>query len=424
MLLFLIGWGSVCGQVLQVTADPSTYKTLTAPAPRAYKMLAASGTGVDHVYLFTSADNFEFATIGYQLADWYDVGTGELVSHNYSTFINAESGHTYRVEVGGESETFAVIDWSKYRLANCTLRVEPACDKTYIFVDNIGIAQYKDTANVTHEIERKLVLEYKNAVWNDESVDWLTQEQIVTKEGEDLSAFDVDKLLIDSDFKLSDATPDAPFTEDTLYASGVVAIASACHLTHVTTRRGTEITNEKEAPIKEDVVEGSAPLDILFQSHPSPKTDFYSWTITRGNDKITQRPERDIRYVFDDASETGPVTYTVELKVGNDYCQDSAKVDVTLNASFIMVPNVFTPNGDGRNDEFRVAYRSICNFHCWVFNRWQHQVYSWSDPAKGWDGTINGRPAPESAYVYIVEATGCDGKKYKLKGMVNLLRGK
>ncbi|MCQ2328425.1 MAG: gliding motility-associated C-terminal domain-containing protein [Paludibacteraceae bacterium] len=412
LLLLLIGWGSMYGQVLQVTADPSAYKTLTA-----------ANTGVDHVYLFTSADYFEFATIGYQLADWYDVGTGALVSHNYSTFINAESGHTYRVEVGAESETFAVIDWSKYRLANCTLRIEPACDKTYIFVDNIGIALYYDTVGGKHTIERQLMLEYKNAVWNDESVDWLTQEQSDTLTG-DVSASEIGKLLIDSDFKLSDATPDAPFEEDTLYAQGVVAIASACHLTHVTTRRGTEITNEKEAPIKEDVVEGSAPLDIFFQSHPSPKTDYYDWTISRGSDKITQRPERDIRYLFDDASETGPVTYTVELKVGNSTCQDSAKIDVTLNASFIMVPNVFTPNGDGMNDEFRVAYRSICSFHCWVFNRWQHQVYSWSDPAKGWNGTINGRPAPESAYVYIVEATGCDGKKYKLKGMVNLLRGK
>ncbi len=412
LLLLLIGWGSMYGQVLQVTADPSAYKTLTA-----------ANTGVDHVYLFTKADYFEFATIGYQLADWYDVGTGALVSHNYSTFINAESGHTYRVEVGGESETFAVIDWSKYRLANCTLRIEPACDKTYIFVDNIGIALYYDTVGGKHTIERQLMLEYKNAVWNDESVDWLTQEQSDTLTG-DVSASEIGKLLIDSDFKLSDATPDAPFEEDTLYAQGVVAIASACHLTHVTTRRGTEITNEKEAPIKEDVVEGSAPLDIFFQSHPSPKTDYYDWTISRGSDKITQRPERDIRYLFDDASETGPVTYTVELKVGNSTCQDSAKIDVTLNASFIMVPNVFTPNGDGMNDEFRVAYRSICSFHCWVFNRWQHQVYSWSDPAKGWNGTINGRPAPESAYVYIVEATGCDGKKYKLKGMVNLLRGK
>lgn len=412
LLLLLIGWGSMYGQVLQVTADPSAYKTLTA-----------ANTGVDHVYLFTSADYFEFATIGYQLADWYDVGTGALVSHNYSTFINAESGHTYRVEVGDASETFAVIDWSKYRLANCTLRVEPACDKTYIFVDNIGIALYYDTVGGKHTIERQLMLEYKNAVWNDESVDWLTQEQSDTLTG-DVSASEIGKLLIDSDFKLSDATPDAPFEEDTLYAQGVVAIASACHLTHVTTRRGTEITNEKEAPIKEDMVEGSAPLDIFFQSHPSPKTDYYDWTISRGSDKITQRPERDIRYLFDDASETGPVTYTVELKVGNSTCQDSAKIDVTLNASFIMVPNVFTPNGDGMNDEFRVAYRSICSFHCWVFNRWQHQVYSWSDPAKGWNGTINGRPAPESAYVYIVEATGCDGKKYKLKGMVNLLRGK
>lgn len=111
-----------------------------------------------------------------------------------------------------------------------------------------------------------------------------------------------------------------------------------------------------------------------------------------------------------------------------------------------MVPNVFTPNGDGMNDEFRVAYRSIREFHCWIYNRWGHLVYSWDDPAKGWDGTINGRPAPEGAYYYVIRALGTDAatneymnkisynkkkKKepdaligvYQLSGDINLIRG-
>ena len=90
----------------------------------------------------------------------------------------------------------------------------------------------------------------------------------------------------------------------------------------------------------------------------------------------------------------------------------------------LLVPNVFTPNGDGTNDEFRVAYRSLKTFHAYIFNRWGHQVYSWTDPAKGWNGNIGSRPASEGAYYYLIEAEGTDGEKYKLKGAVNLLRGK
>ena len=101
------------------------------------------------------------------------------------------------------------------------------------------------------------------------------------------------------------------------------------------------------------------------------------------------------------------------------------------------------------NDEFRVAYRSLREFHCWVYNRWGKLVYQWTDPAQGWDGTINGRPAAEGAYFYVIRAFGTDaaadakyvGAKasytkrklnadealigvYQLSGDINLLRGK
>ena len=118
-----------------------------------------------------------------------------------------------------------------------------------------------------------------------------------------------------------------------------------------------------------------------------------------------------------------------------------------MNESMLLVPNVFTPNGDGANDEFRVAYRSIKEFHCWVYNRWGHLVYEWTDPAKGWDGTIGGKPAAEGAYFYVIRALGTDADKnakytikpiynkklkkqdegligvYQLSGSINLLRG-
>jgi gliding motility-associated-like protein len=112
----------------------------------------------------------------------------------------------------------------------------------------------------------------------------------------------------------------------------------------------------------------------------------------------------------------------------------------------LLVPNVFTPDGNGMNDEFRVVYRSIKEFNCKVYNRWGHLVYEWSDPAKGWDGTVNGRPVAEGAYYYVIRALGTDAEKgakyigkpkytklqkkqelplgvYQLSGDINLLRG-
>jgi gliding motility-associated-like protein len=135
--------------------------------------------------------------------------------------------------------------------------------------------------------------------------------------------------------------------------------------------------------------------------------------------------------------------------VNNAYCEsDSSEVAVQISESYLAVPNVFTPNGDGKNDEFRVAYRSLRDFHIWVYNRWGKLVYESTDPARGWDGNINGRPAAEGAYFYVVRAMGTDAAKnasfmmkaaynkkklnadesvlgiYQMSGDINLLRGK
>ena len=141
-------------------------------------------------------------------------------------------------------------------------------------------------------------------------------------------------------------------------------------------------------------------------------------------------------------------SYRVVVVVSNSDCQlDSTEIEVSVSESMLRVPNVFTPNGDGANDEFRVVYRSLKEFHCWVYNRWGHLVYEWSDPAKGWDGTIGGRPAAEGAYFYVIRALGTDADEnakytikpvynsrlkkqdealigvYQLSGSINLLRG-
>ena len=111
-------------------------------------------------------------------------------------------------------------------------------------------------------------------------------------------------------------------------------------------------------------------------------------------------------------------------------CEYVDSLDIKVLESSLDVPNIFTPNGDGINDEFRVVFKSLKSYNCQVFNRWGRKVFSTDDPGKGWDGRINGQMAAPGAYYYVIQATGTDldskGNpiKYKLSGDINLLRGK
>ena len=107
-------------------------------------------------------------------------------------------------------------------------------------------------------------------------------------------------------------------------------------------------------------------------------------------------------------------------------CIDSAEIEVTVSESQIKVPNIFTPNGDGVNDLFLVQYRSIAEFNMWVYNRWGKLVFSTTDPDRGWDGTIYGKPAAEGAYFYVIRAKGTDANHndYKTKKKYNKAKSK
>jgi len=89
----------------------------------------------------------------------------------------------------------------------------------------------------------------------------------------------------------------------------------------------------------------------------------------------------------------------------------------------IYVPNAFTPNGDGRNDIFRpipVGIITLIFFR--VFDRWGNQVYQTREYMQGWDGTINGSPAPVGSYVWEVQGKDENGRIFFKSGTVILIR--
>jgi len=86
------------------------------------------------------------------------------------------------------------------------------------------------------------------------------------------------------------------------------------------------------------------------------------------------------------------------------------------------IPNAFSPNGDGRNDLFRVYNTCpIEGFEIAIYNRWGGQVYQSDDINSGWDGRNDGEIAPVGVYVYSVQIIE-NGQEKVISGEVNLLR--
>jgi gliding motility-associated-like protein len=148
----------------------------------------------------------------------------------------------------------------------------------------------------------------------------------------------------------------------------------------------------------------------------------------RDENLIIRYTDRMLRYTF-----TASGSYRVKLEVADTatacictvYFPNPSEPAIRIDDSLLDAPNVFSPGtSPGMNDEFRVAYRSIVGFRGWIFNRWGVQLFHWTDPDRGWDGKVNGKPVSSGVYFYVIEATGADGVKRSKKGHINVLRSK
>lgn len=90
------------------------------------------------------------------------------------------------------------------------------------------------------------------------------------------------------------------------------------------------------------------------------------------------------------------------------------------------IPDVFSPNGDGRNDKFHMLTQNGCpvtGFSMNIYNRWGQLVYTGTDNNSGWDGSYNGQPAETGTYMYTMRfELGSKNKLVERKGDVTLVR--
>lgn len=183
-------------------------------------------------------------------------------------------------------------------------------------------------------------------------------------------------------------------------------------------------TDEYSNQIKNDgdMLGGSAPAEFKFSAIVSDAVIHTEWQISDREDfeSIKYRfNEKDLTYTFYDEG-----TYYVRFIGSNEdgSCEKESDVyTIGIGASDLRIPNAFSPNGDGVNDEWKVGYISLIEFKCWIFDKNGHQLFYFDDPAQGWDGKYKGKYVNPGVYYYVIEAKGADGKKYKRGGDINIV---
>lgn len=161
---------------------------------------------------------------------------------------------------------------------------------------------------------------------------------------------------------------------------------------------------------------GPPPLHVDF-INTSANGDFFYWDFGNGGNSTTTNPSTDY---------PNQGTYQVMMIATDSMgCTDTAYQEILVYQSYMEFPNVFSPNGDGSNDEFHFNAENIVELKCVIFNRWGIKVYEMNSADDRWKGTNEkGQELSDGTYYYILEATGIDKVEYKHNGTVNLFRSK
>jgi gliding motility-associated-like protein len=95
---------------------------------------------------------------------------------------------------------------------------------------------------------------------------------------------------------------------------------------------------------------------------------------------------------------------------------------IQVKDEHLFIPNAFTPNSDGLNENFKVVQTNMQQFYLKIMNRWGEILFETNNINDGWDGTYKGNAVQADSYLYFVEAKGYSGTEYYRKGSITLIR--
>ena len=329
------------------------------------------------------------------------------ITKNFSTLLKTESGVLtsssgdlddggYKVIIsGGYDTTFTgwiFIDkpYSSAALQNQT------CD--YVALKGQAIADTFYYRNISNGLKVKLV-NGVHFLWSSDPASTIPYPDFI------LNPQTFDPPLVDVTYKLQVTDSFGCISESSFFYPSI----------HV------------KADFTADPNKGEAPLVVTF-TDKSIRASKYKWEFGDTTTSTISNPDPHIYYL--------PGEYSVKLTIESDlHCVDSLRLDtkIVVDPSELNIPNVFSPDGDGINDNFLVESKSLMNLSVEIFSRAGLKVYSFfgqGEPLrawKGWDGNVNSSSVKASpgVYFYVIKAVGWDNIKYtgkEYRGFLYLYR--
>ena len=135
--------------------------------------------------------------------------------------------------------------------------------------------------------------------------------------------------------------------------------------------------------------------DLNLELQLSNKSDINKGIVTG---KAPQKIEQQNPIIRNNTTSTSEIVSKPEIKIQE-------------NESTILLPNIFTPNGDGKNDFLSIKIGEVTEFSVVILNQANKVIYTSNDPNFSWDGiTLEGEIAPSGNYVYYISAKEQSGK--------------
>jgi len=394
------------------------------------------------VYLLNglSGAQIRFTSANSGMHQWYRyrenannaVPVASVQEGNSSYITDVQDGYGYFVGLPTEAlpRYVWIIDYSRYLPRFFDLKASEEEDKCMflkILADvEADLLTYYFPSGAPGNITRTYNLEYNTQVWEENNKQFIPKEETVEQSGW-VSEIVIPAPLANTYFTL---TGDQ-FAE---HFGMLQAIRSEEYRAIAVEAHGTAETRKEHASNElhtlGETLGGSAPIEYTFTAYANePVAASYIWKISE-RDSITGEMTTIVRYINKilhyNFERDG--FYRVELEVGDSrsVCKDTTQFfNVMINSTVAKIPNAFSPGSSlGVNDELRIAFTSVMSFNASVYNRWGNLLFQWSDPAKGWDGRVNGKFVPTGVYIVVVEYKDSNGKSRTASRAVNVLRAK
>lgn len=421
---------TIIASALSAAAGTLTFAGLNLEPVR---ITPAASTGISEVVVLpytvgvtaTFTPSTPGATVTWQRFSAMGGGYAEDVPSQGGTLTTLEGDMGYIVTEGTDMTCFWVVDYSRHhlRLRSLTPSPESDCSTTWLNLDAEGAyaIRYYSITGVPQTLSRELQLTYRTLTFDEAAFAYTETEQTTVLESAG-TAVHTDAPFCATDFTLSgDRFLKAWGEEQSVTSDVVEPIAVEANTKATQTQR--EVDNEQSV---EAELGGSAPCEITFEAALTDAAIYHMWQISSDpefNLVTLQFPDTEFTHTFREQGTTY-VRLTCANAAGDcEFYGDT--YEVFIGESDIKCPNAFSPgNSEGVNDEWRVSYKSITRFECHIFNRWGQQLYHSTDPSRGWNGKAGGKVVPPGVYFYVITAEGADGRKYKLKGDINVVKGR